>query len=133
MRLPSRHCAGTLLALAMLALAGCGGTESPTEARSADVVRQQAIAALESVSTVRFEVRHETGSTSIGTGLLLESASGAAVFPDRAETTAKARASAFNVVVELGIVQIAGDAYMQDPFSGAWRSRLGLCRSRSMR
>ena len=117
----------SLTSLLVLALAACGEAATPTpEPLSADEVRDLAVEALSNVSSFAFSVEHEGPPTDLGGGLTLQSASGTAALPDRAQTLAKARIAALNLAVELGIVQIGQDAYMQDPFSGVWREAESL-------
>ena len=117
----------SLTALFALALAACSEAATPTpEPLSATDVRDLAVEALGNVSSFAFSVEHEGPPTDLGGGLTLESASGTASMPGRARTLAKARVAALNIAVELGIVQIGQDAYMQDPFSGVWREAESL-------
>ena len=119
LRMSWRHAIAfiTIVALA----AACGTSSATPTPLSTEAVRDRAADALSTVSTTRFHVEDAGADTDLGGGLMFREADGVAVFPDRATTTVLARFSALNVNVELGITQIKGDAYMQDPLSNQWR------------
>jgi len=86
----------------------------------AEELRDQAADALRSATSLHFEINHEEGGTPLGSGLTLYSAEGDALFPDRAEMVAKARAEQFGVTLDIGIIQVGPTAYLRDPIGRDW-------------
>ena len=117
------HRSAAVLAVALALLAACGSQgDSPTPTPpSAEGLRDRTVAALRQLSTVHFEVKHEAGGTDLGGGLVLLTAEGDALFPDRAELTALTVLEAAGINLSMGIVQIGRDTYLRDPVSRIWR------------
>ena len=105
-----------------LASAGCGGSSASTPTATpptAEDLRNTTVDRLRALSSVHFEISHVEGGTVLGEGMLLNTVEGDAAFPDRASM--RAAATAFNVPVEFGIVQIADVTYFSGPFGDTWR------------
>ena len=111
-----------VIAAAALALLAACTADAPTPTPpSAEAFRDRTVAALRQLSTVHFEVAHEAGGTDLGGGLVLLTAEGDALFPDRAELTALTVLEAVGINLSMGIVQIARETYVRDPVSRIWR------------
>ena len=112
-----------LLLVAGVLLAACSASAEATPTPpSATSVRDRTVAELRGLSTVHFSVSHETGGTDLGAGMVLVSAEGDALFPDRAELTAQTTLEELGVNLEMRIVQIADQTYLRDPVSSVWRA-----------
>ena len=110
-----------IAAAALALLAACGSEDDAPTPPSAEALRDRTVAALRQLSTVHFEVSHEAGGTDLGGGLVLLTAEGDALFPDRAELTALTVLEAAGINLSMGIVQIARETYVRDPVSRIWR------------
>ena len=109
-----------LVTVAALAAAGCGESIAATPTPpAAEDLRDATVDRLRALSSVHFEISHVEGATVLGEGLLLNTVEGDAAFPDRASM--RAAATAFNVPVEFGIVQIVDVTYFSGPFGDTWR------------
>ena len=64
------------LVAALTLLAACGSEDGAPTPPSAEAFRDRTVAALRQLSTVHFEVAHETGGTDLGGGLVLLTAEG---------------------------------------------------------
>ena len=114
------------LALLPIALtAACSGAAEPSPAptpsiTAAEVVERtrQATAELDSF---RFSLYHESGHTALPGGIVLKSAEGAAVAPDKLSFTAKTTVG--RAFVKIEAILTGGDTYMTNPVTGNW-SRL---------
>ncbi len=115
------HASVALIASALVLLAACTVGEPTPTPPSAEALRDRTVVALRQLSTVHFEVAHEAGGTDLGGGLLLLTAEGDALFPDRAELTALTLLEAAGINLSMGIVQIARETYVRDPVSRIWR------------
>ncbi len=111
------------------AAAACGAaptptptaTLTPTPSASAQELMARMMGALLDLKTVRFSLSHVEGGTDLGIGLLLTAVEGEAAFPERARLNAQAVVSGLRVNVSIGIVQIGGTAFLQDPVSRSWK------------
>ena len=113
----------TLVAALALLAACAGDTPTPTPTPpSAEALRDRTVATLRQLSTVHFDVAHEAEGTDLGLGLVLLSAEGDALFPDRAELTALTVLESGGINLEMDIVQIARQTYVRDPVSRVWRA-----------
>ena len=115
------HRSVALLVAVLALLAACTADASTPTPPSAAELRDRTVATLRQLSTVHFEVTHEAGGTDLGGGLVLLTAEGDALFPDRAELTALTVLESAGINLSMGIVQIARDTYVRDPVSRIWR------------
>jgi hypothetical protein len=105
-----------LLLLLALVLVACGGPPPP----SPEEIAERGAAALDSLTSVAFEVTIEHGPAFLDASktLNLRQAEGAIARPDRSRATARVGAGGF--VVRVQFITIGERAYMTNPLSGRW-------------
>jgi len=106
--------------LALLA-AACGGGGGLTAAPdiSPSEVLTRATAALTEAKSFHFRLEHENGSTEIPLNLLLTSAEGDVVVPDRLSADIEARSGRTSVRVK--VIGIGNTTWITNPFTRQWQ------------
>lgn len=72
------------------------------------------------VRSVTFQLEVEGGAIDLGAGLVVDNMAGVFAHPDRAELSTTA--STPQGKVELKLIKIGSDLYLQNPFSGEWQA-----------
>ena len=111
------------LALLLVAFAvACSSTAepspAPTPAITAAEVVDRAREVTAGLSSFRFRLGHESGHTALSGGIVLKSAEGAAVAPDKLSFTAKTTVG--RAFVKIDAVLTGGATYMTNPVTGNW-------------
>jgi len=107
-----------LIALAAACSSAAEPSPAPTPAISAAEVVDRASEVTAGLSSFRFRLYHESGHTALPGGIVLKSAEGAAVAPDKISFTAKTTLG--RAFVKIEAVLIGGDTYMTNPVTGNW-------------
>jgi lipoprotein LprG len=111
------------LAVTMAACGGGGnndggsGTTGPLP--SVDSVLPPAIQAFDAMKTFHFRLEHENGGSPIPPGLMLETADGDVIVPDR--MSAKLEAKAGQQTVRVEVIGIGDEGWITNPFSREWQ------------
>nr|BBH93879.1 hypothetical protein KTA_20780 [Thermogemmatispora argillosa] len=114
-----RRCLVMLAGLAIaLWLVACGGSSVP-DARQ---LLTQAQAAMQKVQSYHFNLKVEHAGS--GAGLMIQSADGDLVVPDRLQ--AQANASLMGSVMQVRIIVVGEKQYVTDPFTERWQTISGL-------
>jgi hypothetical protein len=103
---------------ALLMMAACGGTPPP----SAQQLLASAQAAIQKAHAYHFNLQTQHAGTSAN--LVLQSADGDLVVPDKLQ--ANATAQVFGSLVQIKIITIGQHQYMTDPITGRWETTSGL-------
>lgn len=103
---------------ALLMLAACGGSSAP-DARQLLAASQ---AAMQKVHSYHFNLKVEHPGS--GATLVIQSADGDLVVPDRLQ--ADAGALVLGSLVQVKIIVVGGQQYMTDPITGRWQTISGL-------
>lgn len=110
--------------MAALAIA-CGSSDGdngdpPPEDLSAQEVLEQAAEAIQDVTSFRFELTHQNGSTPLPLGLELVAANGEMSLPAALRADIEARAVGINVNVE--VISVDSETWVTNPFTRRWES-----------
>lgn len=112
------------ITIAVLAFVGCGGGDGGEEATpgplppAADVL-EGALARIDAMKTFHFRLEHENGASKIPLDLMLDTAEGDVVLPDRLYAKLEAKAGTQPVRVE--VIGIGDDGWITNPFNREWQ------------
>ena len=97
-------------------------TPTPTPPPDPRAILSRAADQLSSEPYLEFVLEHPVGSTPLATGLNLAGAEGVASLPDRFRLALDLEAS--GAVLKLDVIVVGEEAFMTNPFTGAWEPAL---------
>ncbi|MDQ2714539.1 MAG: LppX_LprAFG lipoprotein [Chloroflexota bacterium] len=115
-----------LIVLALL-LAACGGGGT-TSAPTAQQLIASAQAAIQKVTAYHFNLKVDNPGT--GSTLVIQSADGDIVVPDKLQ--ANASALVIGSAIQVKFISVAGKEYITDPITGRWQLTTGLIDPRTL-
>jgi hypothetical protein len=118
----NRFFASITLLLLPLLVACSGGNDAPENLDPAKVLAS-AVSAIGDVQTFHFQLTHENGTTPMPLNLQLSSAEGDVAVPDK--LTAKVRAKASNLNVDVEVIGIGNQTWVTNPFTRRWQTLPG--------
>jgi hypothetical protein len=109
-----------IVALLVLFVAACGGDGSDVDVSEVDAAEllRSAAERMDAVERFHFELDHENGYTEIVRGLQMQRAEGDVAGVDRMRTEVRASVGPLNV--DVGIVILPDESWIQNPLTGNW-------------
>ncbi|MBI4300102.1 MAG: LppX_LprAFG lipoprotein [Chloroflexi bacterium] len=130
MPLRGRSCArlAFILVASLLFIAACGKKEAtpsatavaPTPTPSPAAIVASASDRMQALKSLRFKMDVENGSLSLAPGVNTNSLEGETTRPDKLRL--KAKATFANVVLDIELVSVGGNAYLRNPLTQQWQA-----------
>lgn len=108
-----------VMAVIVMAVAGCGTDAPEVEEVTPEEVLEQSADRMGEVLSFSFLMEHENGLTPIMNGLAMERAEGWISEGNRMQADIRARAGG-SLAIDMGIVAVPDSAWMTNPFTRAW-------------